>query len=616
MKSLLYYLVDVFTDQPFGGNPLAVFPNADDLRQEEMQQIAQELNLSETTFLQKATSEGADCTVRIFTPKCEVPMAGHPTIGTAFVILERNLLESRKEGRLIFDLGIGPTKVDTRGLITMHQRVPEFGEVIDSVGVMKALGLANSDLLPNIPVQIVSVGVPFILVPIKSLEAVKRARLNLELLDQVCEDHGSREVMPFCLDAEMPSASAHSRMFAPRFGIIEDPATGSAQGPLAAYRVKYGRWKILFGDSGFAQQLSTRQIETGSAYSIRFDAALSPDNSFIPANAIVGGALLNGDFNGDSSLTDSRSFAETPNWFNLGGDQSQQATTLTGGLPGPNNSRNAAITDSGDRLFAIETGYTLTDGQILELSYSWRDAPGWEDTQDQIRVTIFTTSDDTPTGTRTDLESFLSGTSITDSTYQDFSTSFAPIPASADGKKLFVLIEGVDGNSSGNGTANLDNFLLSLFNPVLVGPNVRNGDFNEDDFIGDKRTFLETPFWTNLTGNQSYECTRTNILFDGTRCAVLRNSGTNTPIFANDTGYDLSTGDVLTVSFRWRDAFQWDDANDRAQTFIYTTSNNTLTGARTVLQTLTTPASINDNAFQLFTTNFSPIPASADGMRL
>ncbi|MDC1206667.1 hypothetical protein N8Z81_03735, partial [Akkermansiaceae bacterium] len=297
-----------------------------------------------------------------------------------------------------------------------------------------------------------------------------------------------------------------------------------------------GRWKILFGDSGFAQQLSTRQIETGSAYSIRFDAALSPDNSFIPANAIVGGALLNGDFNGDSSLTDSRSFAETPNWFNLGGDQSQQATTLTGGLPGPNNSRNAAITDSGDRLFAIETGYTLTDGQILELSYSWRDAPGWEDTQDQIRVTIFTTSDDTPTGTRTDLESFLSGTSITDSTYQDFSTSFAPIPASADGKKLFVLIEGVDGNSSGNGTANLDNFLLSLFNPVLVGPNVRNGDFNEDDFIGDKRTFLETPFWTNLTGNQSYECTRTNILFDGTRCAVLRNSGTNTPIFANDTG--------------------------------------------------------------------------------
>ncbi|MDB4272725.1 PhzF family phenazine biosynthesis protein [Akkermansiaceae bacterium] len=240
MKSLLYYLVDVFTDQPFGGNPLAVFPNADDLRQEEMQQIAQELNLSETTFLQKATSEGVDCTVRIFTPKCEVPMAGHPTIGTAFVLLERNLLESRKEGCLIFDLGIGPTKVDTRGLITMHQRVPEFGEVIDSVGVMKALGLANSDLLPNIPVQIVSVGVPFILVPIKSLEAVKRARLNLELLDQVCEDHGSREVMPFCLDAKMPSASAHSRMFAPRFGIIEDPATGSAQGPLAAYRVKYG----------------------------------------------------------------------------------------------------------------------------------------------------------------------------------------------------------------------------------------------------------------------------------------------------------------------------------------------------------------------------------------
>ncbi|MDB4283659.1 hypothetical protein N9894_03580, partial [Akkermansiaceae bacterium] len=377
-----------------------------------------------------------------------------------------------------------------------------------------------------------------------------------------------------------------------------------------------GRWKILFSDSESAQQLSSHQIEIGSAYSIRFDAALSPDDSFIPANAIAGGALLNGDFNGDTSLSDSRSFAETPNWFNLASDQSLQATTLTGGLPGPDNSRNAAITDSGDRLFAIDTGYTLTEGQILELDYSWRDGPGWDDSQDEIRVIIFTTSDDTPTGTRTDLESFLSGTSITDSTYQDFSTSFAPIPASADGKKLFVLIEGVDGNSSGNGTANLDNFLLSLFNPVLVGPNVRNGDFNEDDFIGDKRTFLETPFWTNLTGNQSYECTRTNILFDGTRCAVLRNSGANTPIFANDTGYDLSTGDVLTVSFRWRDAFQWDDVNDRAQTFVYTTSDNTLTGARTILQTLTTPGSINDNAFQLFTANFNSIPASANGKRL
>lgn len=377
-----------------------------------------------------------------------------------------------------------------------------------------------------------------------------------------------------------------------------------------------GRWKLSFGESQNVQQLSSHKIQTGDAFSIRFDAALSPDNSFIPANAIVGGALLNGDFNADTSETDSRSFSDTPHWFNLAGDQSLQATTLTGGLPGPNNSRNAAITDAGDRFFALDTGYTLTTGQTLELDFRWRDGPGWDDQNDHIRVTIFTTSDGAVTGTRADLGSYLTGASQVDSTYQVYSRSFNPIPASANGKKLFVLIEGVDGNSDPSGTANLDDFLISLFNPVLVGPNVRNGDFNADDFVGDIRTFDQTPSWFNLTGNQNYECTRTNILFDGTRCAVLRNNGEATPTFANDTGYAAELGDVLTVSFRWRDAFMWDDVSDHVETFIYTTTNNLIDGPRTVLQTLTTPASTNDNQFQLFTANFNPIPLSANRKRL
>lgn len=377
-----------------------------------------------------------------------------------------------------------------------------------------------------------------------------------------------------------------------------------------------GRWKLSFGESENVQQVSTHTIQSGDAFSIRFDAALSPDNSFIPANAIVGGALLNGDFNADASETDVRSFAETPNWINLSGDQSLQATTLTGGLQGPDNSRNAAITDAGDRLFALETGYTLTKGQILQLDFQWRDGPGWDDQNDHIRVTIFTSSDDTATGTRANLASYLTGPSQVDSTYQVYSRSFNPIPASANGKKLFVLIEGSDGNENPNGTANLDNFLLTLFNPVLVGPNIRNGDFNADNFVGDIRTFDQTPSWFNLTGNQSLECTRTNILYDGTRCAVLRNNGANTPVYANDTGYAAEVGDVLTVSFRWRDAFMWDDAGDLVETFLYNTSNNLIDGPRTVLQTLTTSPSTNDNAFELFTANFNPIPISANRKRL
>ncbi|MFT4641672.1 MAG: trans-2,3-dihydro-3-hydroxyanthranilate isomerase [Verrucomicrobiales bacterium] len=112
MKQLPYYLLDVFTKEPFGGNPLAVFPHADDVPVEMMQRIANELNLSETTFIQKARAEGSDCTVRIFTPKSEIPMAGHPTIGTAHTILKHRLLSPINDTHLIFDEGVGPIKVE------------------------------------------------------------------------------------------------------------------------------------------------------------------------------------------------------------------------------------------------------------------------------------------------------------------------------------------------------------------------------------------------------------------------------------------------------------------------------------------------------------------------
>ena len=377
-----------------------------------------------------------------------------------------------------------------------------------------------------------------------------------------------------------------------------------------------GRWKLLFDESGFVEQVSSHEIANGDSFSVRFDAALGPDTSFIPVNAIVGGALLNGDFNSDRSEVSSRSFADTPGWVNLTDDQSLVATTLTGALPLPDDSRNAALTDDGTRLFALATGYTLTEEQLLEISYQWRDGPGWNDSLDQIRVTLFTTSDDTLEGTRSELQSLFSGVSETDSSYQTFSARFEPIPAPAAGKKLFLLVEGVDGDANTSGSANLDNLILSLFNPLLVGPGVRNGDFNADESLADVRTFLQTPNWVNLTNNQSYECTRTNLLFDNTRCAVLRNNGAQTPVFANDTEYTLSTGDVLSTSFVWRDAFMWNDANDRVQVSLYTTADDTLAGAPTILQTLLVPASTRDSSFEAFMGNFSPIPASANGRRL
>ena len=376
-----------------------------------------------------------------------------------------------------------------------------------------------------------------------------------------------------------------------------------------------GRWKILFDDSGAARQLSTHKIETGAAYSIRFDAALGPDTSVIPPNAIVGGALLNGDFNADNSDSDLRSFNDTPNWFNLSGNQNTTATTLTGSLPAPDNSRNAALTDDGNRLFAIKTGYTLTADQKLELSYQWRDGENWSKADDEIQVTLFTTSDDTPSGTRSDIESVLSGTSSTDAAFESFKTTFAPIPASADGKKLFVLLEGIDGNASPDGQAEVDDFVISLFNPLLIGPGLRNGDFTEDTSLVDSRTFEETPHWTNLGAGQGAQATRTNLPYNGTRTTVLNQTATQT-VFANDSGHTLVTGDVPTIKFVWRDASSWNDSADRVATFLYTTSNDDILGSRTILQTILAPLSTRNNTWEEFTADFNPIPASAAGKRL
>ncbi|MGC6564881.1 MAG: alkaline phosphatase D family protein [Akkermansiaceae bacterium] len=373
-----------------------------------------------------------------------------------------------------------------------------------------------------------------------------------------------------------------------------------------------GRWKILFDDSSEARHLSSHVIETGESFSIRFDAALAADTSFIPAGAIVGGALLNGDFNGDSSSFDERIFADTPDWFNLTGNQNAQATSFS---DTPGDSRKAVLTDAGDRLFTLETGYTLTEEQKLELTYRWRDSDDWDDATDQIRVTLFTTSDDTPAGTRNEIESLLSGTSTTDGEFESFNAIFSPIPASADGKKLFVLLEGVDGNASPNGLAELDDFVLSLFNPLLIGPGLRNGDFTEDESLTDSRTFEQTPFWTNINGSQGAQCTRTNILYNGTRTTVLNQLATQT-VFGNETDHTLVEGDILTVKFVWRDASSWNDSADRVAVFIYTTSNDNILGPRTILQTLLTPLSTSNNTFESFEANFNPIPASAAGKKL
>ena len=210
-----------------------------------MQTIAAELNLSEATFIQKPRTENSDCTVRIFTPKCELPMAGHPTIGTAWTILKQGLLSPQKTNQLIFDEGVGPVCVDyslengSPKRLAMHQPLPRFGEILDKPKIAQLLSLQPSDIDHECPIQIVSCGLPIIIVPLMSLDAARKACVRLDQIDTTFDGVECREILVFTQEAEYPDSDVHCRFFAPRFGIPEDAATGGAHGPLGSYLVKY-----------------------------------------------------------------------------------------------------------------------------------------------------------------------------------------------------------------------------------------------------------------------------------------------------------------------------------------------------------------------------------------
>lgn len=249
MRRLHYHRVDVFTDRAFGGNPLAVFTNGRGLDTETMQAIAKEFNLSETTFVVPPDDPAHDWRVRIFTPGSELPMAGHPTVGTSFVLAREHLIRrDARETTIVLEEGVGPVPVRIEfnegepSFAEMTQPLPTFGPVLeDRRGVAAMLSLEESDLETDLPAQIVSCGVPFAYVPLRGLDAARRARPRVDLMERVAEEHGiPPEVFVFTREVEHEGSTVHSRMFAPGLGITEDPATGGASGPLGCYLVKYG----------------------------------------------------------------------------------------------------------------------------------------------------------------------------------------------------------------------------------------------------------------------------------------------------------------------------------------------------------------------------------------
>ena len=235
-----YLHYDVFTDRRFGGNQLAVFPDAAGLRAQMMQQIAREIGFAETTFVTAAERPGTDVRMRIFTPGRELPMAGHPVVGSTFALARVGRIA---EGRAdwVFGLNIGPIPVSLEWSVPrldfawMTQGTPEFGPTIDDLGkVAAALGLAEEDIrATGLPVQQVSCGVPFVFVPLATRAAVDRAVPDTSLLDF------EAYVFTTDRDSAADSATTYSRMFAPMFGVAEDPATGGASGPLGSYLLQH-----------------------------------------------------------------------------------------------------------------------------------------------------------------------------------------------------------------------------------------------------------------------------------------------------------------------------------------------------------------------------------------
>src|SRR6266851_7730389 len=240
-RRLPFVQFDVFTSHPLQGNPLAVFSDGSGLSGEEMQAIAREMNLSETTFIfprDPATERERGVRVRIFTVQEELPFAGHPTLGTAFALRGDS---GASQIRLDLNVGTIPVQFDeTPGQLAfgeMTQTDPIFGQVHDRRKIAEVTGIPVADIDPELPIQSVSTGVPFTVLPIRTLEAIRRLQINQQRASEYLAASGGKFF--FCVSRETvgPDARLHARML---FYNGEDPATGSASGCAAAWMVEHG----------------------------------------------------------------------------------------------------------------------------------------------------------------------------------------------------------------------------------------------------------------------------------------------------------------------------------------------------------------------------------------
>jgi trans-2,3-dihydro-3-hydroxyanthranilate isomerase len=295
MRQYRYLHLDVFTDHPFEGNQLAVFPQAQRLEAGVMQAIAREMAFSETTFILPPEADG-DVRMRIFTPGEELPMAGHPTIGSTFALAREGVIEPGRE-TFTFELNIGPTPValDWEGeqlsFAWMTQRPPTFGQPLDAAEDLARAVHADPASVAGTPVQEVSCGVPFVFLALASRKAVDQAEPDRSAVAAFFETHALRPqpVFLFTLEAGPDEATVYSRMFAPTLGIAEDPATGGASGPLGCYLLRHG---LLDADRAH-QFISLQGVKMGRPS--RIHVSIDTDGGEIARVRVGGRAVMVGE---------------------------------------------------------------------------------------------------------------------------------------------------------------------------------------------------------------------------------------------------------------------------------------------------------------------------------
>jgi trans-2,3-dihydro-3-hydroxyanthranilate isomerase len=255
MPDYRFLQLDVFTDRAFCGNPLAVFPNAEGIPDDQMGKIAREMNLSETVFVLKPQAAEALQRLRIFTPAREIPFAGHPIVGTWTALASEGVVPRPDGGngwqRIFHEVGIGVLPVDiefkdgqpvqvvmTQGKFEI---ISEIDDPHEQAEVARALGLAREDLDENLPIQVITTGLSCLAVPVRSLADLRDIRVDAALLADIYTRHGGVGCHTFTRETlEIGASRAHARFFAPADNIPEDPATGSACGALGGYLIHHG----------------------------------------------------------------------------------------------------------------------------------------------------------------------------------------------------------------------------------------------------------------------------------------------------------------------------------------------------------------------------------------